>query len=276
MAMFRNLKKLFTPNAFHPETSSRVLFDFTRKEGLDKWITATDKDFFGGFSEAKVEHHPDGFARFTGELSTEIPSGSKIERSGFALMRSKIQPVRPIVLLHTNDFLISSCERECIALVYESRLAVRANSQAWHHLQKHIFDKGYLDMGDCNMLEFVLRGDGRAYIANIQSTSLQEADLYQSFLYTRGGPSWQTIHVPLSDFLLTHMGYVQNEQTLLSNKRVRSIGLLLADQVNGPFQLDVMRISALRRRKDLTNMDVDGPKASMKYTTDQEEEDKKQ
>eukprot|EP00730_Choanoeca_flexa_P005637 TRINITY_DN11990_c0_g1_i1.p1 TRINITY_DN11990_c0_g1~~TRINITY_DN11990_c0_g1_i1.p1 ORF type:complete len:234 (+),score=55.62 TRINITY_DN11990_c0_g1_i1:94-795(+) len=233
MAMFRNLKKLFTPNAFHPETSSRVLFDFTRKEGLDKWITATDKDFFGGFSEAKVEHHPDGFARFTGELSTEIPSGSKIERSGFALMRSKIQP-------------------------------------------KHIFDKGYLDMGDCNMLEFVLRGDGRAYIANIQSTSLQEADLYQSFLYTRGGPSWQTIHVPLSDFLLTHMGYVQNEQTLLSNKRVRSIGLLLADQVNGPFQLDVMRISALRRRKDLTNMDVDGPKASMKYTTDQEEEDKKQ
>jgi hypothetical protein len=63
------------------------------------------------------------------------------------------------------------------------------------------------------------------------------------------------------------MGYVQNEQTLLSNKRVRTLGLLLADQVNGDFQLDVRRISAIHRRKDLSNMDVTGPQASVDYDT---------
>jgi hypothetical protein len=51
--MLRNLKQLFKPNAFHPETSARVLFDFSKKEVFEKWVTATDKDFFGGFSEAR-------------------------------------------------------------------------------------------------------------------------------------------------------------------------------------------------------------------------------
>lgn len=58
-----------------------------------------------------------------------------------------------------------------------------------------MFAKEYLDMQNHNALEFVLRGDGRGYIANIQSSSLHDEDLYQAFLYTRGGPHWQTIRV---------------------------------------------------------------------------------
>ena len=53
---------------------------------------------------------------------------------------------------------------------------------------------------------------GRTYIANIQTDSTQQEDLYQAFVYTRGGPEWQTVQVPFSDFLLTSLGYVQNEQ----------------------------------------------------------------
>lgn len=44
------------------------------------------------------------------------------------------------------------------------------------------------------------------------SDTTQQEDLFQAFVYTRGGPSWQTVQIPFSDFLLTSLGYVQNEQ----------------------------------------------------------------
>lgn len=46
-----------------------------------------------------------------------------------------------------------------------------------------------------NALELEVRGDGRPYIVNIQTSSLHQEDLYQAFLYTRGGPAWQTVQV---------------------------------------------------------------------------------
>jgi NADH dehydrogenase [ubiquinone] 1 alpha subcomplex assembly factor 1 len=61
--------------------------------------------------------------------------------------------------------------------------------------QPSLLGKTYMDVEDCNAIEVVLRGDGRGYILNIQTDSLQPEDLFQSFIYTRGGPYWQTIHV---------------------------------------------------------------------------------
>lgn len=52
------------------------------------------------------------------------------------------------------------------------------------------------------------------------------------------------------------MGYVQNEQALLSAERVKTVGLLLADKTDGPFQLDVRAIRAIHMNKELTNMDA--------------------
>lgn len=52
------------------------------------------------------------------------------------------------------------------------------------------------------------------------------------------------------------MGYVQNEQSLLSAERVRTIGFLLADKTEGPFQLDVKAVRAIRMEKELANMDA--------------------
>ncbi len=75
--------------------------------------------------------------------------------------------------------------------------SVKPNS----HLKPSLFGKTYMDLEDCNAIELVLRGDGRTYIMNIQTDSLQPEDLYQAFVYTRGGPYWQTIQVNLSILL---------------------------------------------------------------------------
>ena len=54
---------------------------------------------------------------------------------------------------------------------------------------------------------------------------------------------------------------------MLSNQRVRTIGLLLADKVDGPFQLDLRRIRAVHLSKELTNQDVEGPIVSSTHPT---------
>jgi hypothetical protein len=62
----------------------------------------------------------------------------------------------------------------------------------------------------------------------------------------RGGLVHQ---VPFSDFLLTSMGYVQNEQSVLSTTRIKTFGLLVADRIDGPFELHVRRMDAVCRRR---------------------------
>lgn len=76
--------------------------------------------------------------------------------------------------------------------------------------------------------------------------------------------------IPLADFLLTHMGYVQNEQALLSAERVKTIGLLLADKLDGPFQLDVRAIRAINMRKEISNMDAAAPTPTLEEEAEQQ------
>jgi hypothetical protein len=52
------------------------------------------------------------------------------------------------------------------------------------------------------------------------------------------------------------MGFVQNEQTLLNKDSIIHFGVLLADRVDGPFHLDIQRISAITMQKELSSMDV--------------------
>lgn len=47
-------------------------------------------------------------------------------------------------------------------------------------------------------IELKVRGDGRSYVFNMQTTSMQPEDLYQAFVYTRGGPDLQTVQVTAS------------------------------------------------------------------------------
>eukprot|EP00049_Salpingoeca_infusionum_P022522 m.7324 g.7324 ORF g.7324 m.7324 type:complete len:238 (-) comp5234_c0_seq2:1128-1841(-) len=114
----------------------------------------------------------------------------------------------------------------------------------------------YIDMQMHNGLEFVLRGDGRAYIATIQTSSLRDEDLFQAAIYTRGGHHWQTVQVPFADFLLTHRGYLQSEQQLLNSEKIATIGILLADRRDGPFQLDVKQIRSVAIPDEVTQMDT--------------------
>ena len=66
---------------------------------------------------------------------------------------------------------------------------------------------------------------------------------------------WQTVRIPFSDFLLVSMGYVQNEQAMINTTAIRSLGISIADRIDGPFRLDVRSIKAITMDKEVSDMD---------------------
>ncbi|KNC82208.1 hypothetical protein SARC_05506 [Sphaeroforma arctica JP610] len=116
--------------------------------------------------------------------------------------------------------------------------------------------RGNHDLSDFDSLEIRLRGDGRAYAVNIQTDGIQEQDLYQTFLYTKGGPDWETVRLPLRDFALTFRGFMQNHQVVLNASNVRTIGFLLADRLDGPFNLEIDYINATSWDKCYSRLDT--------------------
>eukprot|EP01134_Creolimax_fragrantissima_P008279 CFRG8279T1 len=116
--------------------------------------------------------------------------------------------------------------------------------------------RGNYDLSDYDSLEIRFRGDGRAYAVNIQTDGLQEQDLYQTFIYTKGGPEWETLRLPLRDFALTYRGFMQNHQTTLNAANIRTVGFLLADRLDGPFSLEVESVDATSWDKSYSQLDT--------------------
>ena len=51
-----------------------------------------------------------------------------------------------------------------------------------------------MDMSVFDAFQLRVRGDGRKYMVNVQSPGLaRKDDIWQCFLFTRGGPEWENI-----------------------------------------------------------------------------------
>ena len=91
-------------------------------------------------------------------------------------------------------------------------------------------------------LRMKIRGDGRIYMMNIgvkQTFDVQWFEMYNYVLITRGGPYWQIVRIPLSKFVLSHKGRVQDRQRPVEKDKVQNIGFTCADNIPGPFRLEI-------------------------------------
>ncbi|EDV23761.1 uncharacterized protein TRIADDRAFT_57282 [Trichoplax adhaerens] len=110
------------------------------------------------------------------------------------------------------------------------------------------------DWSNFDAIEFRVRGDGRAYLVNLHHQTFRPDDLFQAFMFTRGGPDWESVRIPFSNFFLANSGYMQDKDADISYAiaRIRTIGLLLADRVDGPFQLEIDNIKVVRSAMHIT------------------------
>ena len=114
-------------------------------------------------------------------------------------------------------------------------------------LPSDLFDRGVWDLYEYDAFKIKLRGDGRKYITFLTMDGSMTEDVWHHFIYTRGGPYWETVTLPFKDFLFTNRGYLQDKEYFFATSLVKTVGILLADRVNGPFKLEIDSICAVHQ-----------------------------
>ncbi|NXN18864.1 CIA30 protein, partial [Indicator maculatus] len=195
---------------------TKVVWEFRSQEDLNKWVISSDVEI-GGKSEVYLKlGRNNQGALLYGTLNTEVPRDGETKYSGYCSMRAKP--------------LVGSFAR-----------------------------RKYYDWSNFNSLYLRVRGDGRAWMVNIYTDpyfSHQKDDLYNYFMFTRGGPYWEEIKIPFSKFFLSSRGRVQDNQhplwldkaSFLWALAICTLGFTIGDKIDGPFQLEIDFIGLLKDR----------------------------
>jgi len=88
-----------------------------------------------------------------------------------------------------------------------------------------------------------IRGDGRSYQVRLRTDLNFDGIAYRADFETTSG-EWQTITIPFSQFEPTWRGRRPPGTPPMEAGQVQQIGLMVADGIEGPFQLDVEWIQA--------------------------------
>lgn len=122
----------------------------------------------------------------------------------------------------------------------------RSGYAGWRTLDRPptLFGRSLWDIDSYAYLALRVRSDGRSYLVNVQTESIEPTDLHQHRLFAQHPGDWETVLIRWNDFVRTNHGFVVEPQTEMLRRRVRSIGVGLTDRVPGPFELCIERLWA--------------------------------
>lgn len=84
----------------------------------------------------------------------------------------------------------------------------------------------------------------REYMLQMHIESMLPEDIYHAKLDDCGS-EWTKVRIPFRAFQAVFMGYPKEVQRQLDKFQIKAVGVLLADGVPGPFQLDVRSVRAI-------------------------------
>lgn len=181
----------------------KTIWSFDNQAQREKWKVTGDSIKQQGFSVCHLNASDAGYMLFHGNLEVDrLPEDGKIVKSGWAAVHSP----------------------------YGERSFFRVKYEDWR---------------DFTHLTLRVRGDGRTYGIVIRTPGRFDVHYHNAFLcalHTRGGPYWQTVHIPFSKFVLSNRGRVPDLVHRIPLNMVNSIAITMMDGRSGPFQLEVASI----------------------------------
>lgn len=96
----------------------------------------------------------------------------------------------------------------------------------------------FWDWSQFSSLVLRVRGDRRKYLVNIQANTPLITDLFQHRLFLNTPGEWETVVIPLNDFVMTNWGVIQDGCELNKNE-IKTFGIGLLDKQYGPYNLDI-------------------------------------
>lgn len=107
-----------------------------------------------------------------------------------------------------------------------------------------VFGRSVWDIDPFLYLALRVKSDGRSYLVNLQTESVEPSDLHQHRLFAKRPGQWETVLIKWNDFVRTNHGFVVEPQTEMLRQKVLSVGVGLTDRVEGPFELCIERVWA--------------------------------
>ncbi|PWZ00453.1 NADH:ubiquinone oxidoreductase complex I intermediate-associated protein 30 [Testicularia cyperi] len=209
-----------------------MIYAMTHPSHLANFATGSDSDI-GGLSQCRLGLDESSRGRFYGTLSSQVPRGGKIERSGYAGFRNRNRPtlfgnqcwdttVHPYLALRVRNRLGKKP-------VNASEASDSTDAKAGLRAALHAHDPS--GPGASRAIHALGLGrkelPGPKYFVNIQTDGPVTSDLFQHRLYLdeSKGSDWQTILIPFDDFVLTNTGQVSDSQVSMMREKIRTVGV---------------------------------------------------
>jgi len=199
--------------------------------GSDSDIGGLSRCQFSLESEARDDGAPRTFGRFYGTISSQVPRGARLERSGYAAFRNVKRPrlfsvegwdttMHPYLAIKVRNRLARATE-EAPAPGASLRAALQTQDGTGSTLARAVEALGCSASGAASPTPPL-------FYVNVQTDGPVTTDLYQHRLQLdeRVGPdAWQTITIPLDAFVLTNTGVVSDVQVSMLRDKVLTVGV---------------------------------------------------
>ena len=114
-------------------------------------------------------------------------------------------------------------------------------------LQLRRTDDDVTDCADYDALVLNARSDGRLYALSLRNSVPLAPNLaYQGFLAAAAGDGWRDFELPFTSFVATRGGKLLGTPRVLDVARFGSMSIAVADDLDGPFRIELGAIDATR------------------------------
>ncbi|GLD94221.1 hypothetical protein PINS_up002832 [Pythium insidiosum] len=203
--------------------TEKEIFLFDSRTALSDWVASSDRSI-GGLSECRWRFYDPKKA-----AASRDSSGSAAEPT-VQVNQADDQPSAVF-----SGRLSLACQPTEVGVVRSGYCAVRGS------IPRDMLLHGY------EGLTMRVMTDGREYRLNAQMDGWNPLNLYMGFIRTPPN-EWVDVELPFRDFLLTTKGYYKyDDPTPLDPGKLRSIGIAIADQKEGDFEIRVQWIKAIAK-----------------------------
>ncbi|KAJ3375465.1 hypothetical protein GGF31_004583 [Allomyces arbusculus] len=241
------------------------LYAFPDAESVNKQLIAGCDDELGGLSKATLDFNHDQenpAAVFKGVLSTTVPADCKYVTMGYAGVKTRLLPgtlfgtpkhqlsryshlelvARDLSAAEPADAVDPVDAAEPTAVATENQPTATTDAAA---APEPAPAPAPAPIATAPIPSTDSESDvsPRQFFLNIKATTYAALDLYQYPLHFTSR-DWHTFQVPFSHFVLTHRGFVLDNQRDLPRDEVEAISISLVRQ-DGPFHLEIKSIAAV-------------------------------
>lgn len=116
--------------------------------------------------------------------------------------------------------------------------------------------EGTYDLSAYYGIALRVRGDGKIYRFRIRTEETGPEIAYTALFKTKND-SWQEIYIPFSEMVPIYRGVVVNGVEALNPASIRSFGLMLSEQQQGEFSLEIDLICAIGNNNVLEEVNTE-------------------